>query len=289
MEFEINNESLSALRAITITANFPELYSWLDTELQPYLNMAVTEETIPVAKNYRASLRKLKDRIESYRKEAKQAALASYNKFEADCKVATGKIDAAVENIDSQVKEYEEAEKAAKMAELKAYYDSCENEEAKAYCPWERVMNPKWANRTYSAEDAKEEIRTALYNTEVNLESIRTMGEEDAAYLLTVYKDTHDINAVIRKRSELTQAREREEQRKRQEEERRKAMEEAKRAQEIKAAEEAVVEDDEPFFEPEVDPDPPCTVVFKVSCRKSQLAALGQYMRAQGIKYGKAD
>lgn len=287
MDFEISNESLSALRAITITANFPELYAWLDTELQPYLNMAVTEETIPVAKNYRASLRKLKDRIESYRKEAKQAALASYNAFESDCKVATGKIDAAVENIDRQVKEYEDTEKAAKMAELKAYYDSCENAEAKEYCPWERVVNPKWANKTYSAEDAKEEIRTALYNTEVNLESIRMMGEEDAAYLLTVYKDTHDINAVIRKRSELIWAREREEHRKRQEEERRKAMEEAKRAQEIKAAEEAVVEEGEPF-EPE-DDDPLTTVVFKVSCRKSQLVALGRYMKIQGIKYGRAD
>lgn len=286
MEFQISNESLTTLRGITITANFPELYAWLDTELEPYLSMAVTEETIPVAKNYRASLRKLKDGIEQYRKEAKQAALSSYNKFEADCKVATGKIDAAVENIDRQVKEYEDTEKAAKMGELKAYYDSCENAEAKEYCPWERVVNPKWANKTYSAEDAKEEIRTALYNTEVNLESIRTMGEEDAAYLLTVYKDTHDINAVIRKRSELIQARGREEQRKRQEEERRKAMEEAKRAQEIKAAEEAVDEEGEPF-EPE-DDDPLTTVVFKVSCRKSQLAALGRYMKIQGIKYGRA-
>ena len=288
MDFEISNESLSALRAITITANFPELYAWLDTELQPYLNMAVTEETIPVAKNYRASLRKLKDRIEFYRKEAKRAALASYNAFESDCKVATGKIDAAVENLDSQVKAFEDSEKAAKMAELKAFYDSSLDTEAKEYCPWSLIANPKWQNKSYSIDDAKDEILTALYNTSVNLESIRTMGEEDAAYLLTVYKDTHDINAVIRKRSELIQAREREEQRKRQEEERRKAMEEAKRAQEIKAAEEAVVEEGEPF-EPEVDPDPLCTVVFKVSCRKSQLAALGQYMRAQGIKYGKAD
>lgn len=286
MEFEISNESLATLRGITITANFPELYAWLDTELAPYLSMAVTEETIPIAKNYRASLRKLKDGIEQYRKEAKQAALSSYNKFETDCKVATGKIDAAVENIDRQVKEYEDTEKAAKMAELKAYYDSCENAEAKEYCPWERVVNPKWANKTYSAEDAKEEIRTALYNTEVNLESIRTMGEEDAAYLLTIYKDTRDINAVIRKRSELIQAREREEQRKREAEERRKAEEEAKakrKAEEKKAAADFFAEE-----EPQENPDPMITIAFEVVCKQSQLAGLGDYMRRNGIVYRRA-
>lgn len=272
MEFEINNESLSALRAITITANFPELYSWLDTELQPYLNMAVTEETIPVAKNYRASLRKLKDRIESYRKEAKQAALASYNKFEADCKIATGKIDAAVENIDSQVKEFEDNEKAAKMAELKAYYDSCENAEAKDYCPWERVMNPKWTNKTYSLADAKEEIDTALYNTEVNLESIRTMGEEDTPYLLNIYKDTHDINVVIRKVYELKAQKELEAERKRQAE--------GKKAIEIQPKHE------EEFFEEES--DPMCCVTFRVSCHKSQLMLLGHYLQKNGIKYERA-
>lgn len=272
MEFEINNESLSALRAITITANFPELYSWLDTELQPYLNMAVTEETIPAAKTYRANLRKLKDRIEQYRKEAKAAALASYNKFEADCKIATGKIDAAVDNIDSQVKSYEDSEKANKLAELKEFYDSSLDTEAKEYCPWESIVNPKWANKTYSIDDAKDEILTALYNTSVNLESIRTMTDVDTAYLLTVYKDTRDINAVIRKVYEIKAAKEREEQRKKEAE--------AKKAVEVQAKHE------EEFFEEES--DPMCSVPFRVTCRKSQLVLLGQYMKRNGIKYERA-
>lgn len=281
---------LAAVAPKELLFNYEELKEFLTEALQEYKTLVVTEDAIPEAKAKRAKLNKLAENLDSYRISVKKQLMEQYdNDFAPKVNELKAMTKEASDNIASQIKAFEDSEKAAKMAELKAYYDSCENAEAKDYCPWERVMNPKWANKTYSAEDAKEEIRTALYNTEVNLESIRTMGEEDAAYLLTVYKDTHDINAVIRKRSELIQAREREEQRKRQEEERRKAMEEAKRAQEIKAAEEAVVEDDEPFFEPEVDPDPLCTVVFKVSCRKSQLAALGQYMRAQGIKYGKAD
>jgi hypothetical protein len=278
---------LSVVAPKELAFNYEELKEFLTEALQEYKTLVVTEDAIPEAKAKRAKLNKLADNLDSYRINVKKQLMEVYdNDFAPKVNELKAMTKEASDNIANQIKAFEETEKAAKMAELKAYYDSCENAEAKEYCPWERVANPKWANKTYSAEDAKEEIRTALYNTEVNLESIRTMGEEDAAYLLTVYKDTRDINAVIRKRSELIQAREREEQRKREEEERRKAEEEAKakrKAEEQKAAADFFAEE-----EPRDNPDPLITIAFEVVCKQSQLAGLGDYMKRNGIVYRRA-
>lgn len=291
MEFEITSD-LALLRSQQITANFEAVAAWLDEELAPYAGMVVTDDMIPTAKTYRANIRKVKDRIEQYRKEAKSAALAPYNDFEAKCKVLTGKLDSAADNLDSQVKAYEKREADAKIAALREAYDRDEYAEAREYCPWEHVFNPKWANKGYSAQEAEEEIHAALYNTSVNLESIRQMGGEDTPYLLDIYRNTHDINAVIRKSLEIKAAREREEQRRREAEERRRVQAEAEAAAIRLAAEKArepVVQEAASAVEEEPqDDDPVVEVKFKVICRKSKLVALGQYMKQNGILYGRA-
>lgn len=284
MDFEITT-NLDTIRNQAISANFAAVDAWLTEELKPYNSMAVTEDMIPTAKTYRANLRKVKDRIEAFRKEAKNAALAPYNKFEADCKILTGKIDAAVENIDSQVKEHERREAEAKLAEIKAVYDSDEREEARAYCPWERILNPKWANKGYNIDDAKEEVAAALFYTANDLESIRDMGGDNTPYLLDVYKTTHDLNTVIRKSIEIQAAKEREGRLKQEEAERRETL--RREAEERRAADE-----EKPKIEPQITSASATTgnlvtVDFRVVCTNEQLANLGKYMRDNGIKYGR--
>jgi len=286
VEFQITS-SLDTLRNQQITANFEAVAAWLDEELAPYAGMVVTEEMIPTAKTYRANLRKVKDRIEQYRKEAKTAALAPYNEFEQKCKVLTGKLDEAADNIDGQVKAFEQKEKAAKVAELQGFYLSVATDETMAYCPWDKIFNPKWENKGYSTEDAKEEIKAAIFYTESDLKSIRDIGGDDTPYLLDVYKQTRDLNAVVRKSMEIKAAREREEQRKREEEERRRAAEAQKAAREAEAVEKAAEASHEPVVQKPAPKDDVVTVDFRVTCRRSQLQMLGQYMRQAGIRYGR--
>lgn len=277
MEFEITT-NLDTIRNQTITANFDAVAAWLDKELQPYIGLVVTADAIPSAKNYRANLRKVKDRIEEYRREAKRAALAPYNAFEEQAKVLTGKIDNAVANIDGQVKAFEQREAEEKIAEVRAVYDADSRAEAKEYRPWETIFNPKWANKGYKIEDAQEEVRAALFYTENDLASIRQMGGENTPYLLGIYKDNHDLNVCIRKSLEISAAKEREEQRKREEEERKARI----------------------ASEPKPEPEPMrlretaekidlVTVDFRVTCTRTALNALGQYMKRNGIKYGRCE
>ena len=277
MEFEIAT-NLDTLRNQQIIANFEAVAAWLDEELEPYVGMIVTDDMIPSAKSYRANIRKVKERIEQYRKEAKNAALAPYNEFEAKCKVLTGKLDNAANNLDTQVKDFEKREAEAKIAEIKEVYDGSEETEAKAYCPWESIINMKWGNKGYSLEDAKEEVRAALFYTAKDLESIRDFGGEDTAYLLDYYKQCRDLNAVIRKSLEIKEAREREGQRKREAEERRAAAEAAKAKAEKEAA----------FFEEEPVEEKIHMVNFIVWATAEQLNALKAFLKDNNIKYGRS-
>lgn len=277
MEFKLTS-NLDVIRNQQITANFDEVAVWLDTELAPYLSLTVTEDSIPTAKNYRANLRKVKDRIEDYRKEAKKAALMPYNAFEEKAKILTGKIDAAVLNIDSQVKSFEDSERQRKIAALHNEYDALIDDDTAPYCEWETIFNEKWGNKTVSFDSAVYNIKAIVDGTKNDLEAIRAMGGDDTAYLLDIYRQTHNISTVIKKASELKTMREREEQRKREAEERQK---------EIESIKESCDKPDEPA-EKENPDDELVNVVFRVICKKSDLFGLGQYMRHHAIKYQKA-
>ena len=269
-EFRITSD-LSTLRGQVIEANFEEVREWLDTNLAPYREMAVTPDTMSTAKQYRANIRKVRDRIDESRKEAKNAALAAYSAFEAKCKELTGLCDEAANAIDGQVKALEDAEKQEKIQSLHDVYLELANDEIESFCPWGCVNNPKWANKGYSADTAAEEIRAAIENTRNDLVTIRSMGGDDTPYLLDVYRQTRNLSAVVRKASELKTMRQREEQRAREEAER---MERA-----AKAAHAPVIENTEEEM---------CCVTFRVTCTKKQLASLGEYMKQNGIKYGRA-
>lgn len=288
-EFKITTD-LSALRQQVIEANFDEVREWLDKNLAPYRDLAVSSDDLSTAKSYRASIRKVRDRIDQSRKEAKAAALAAYSDFETKCKELTGLCDDAANAIDIQVKAFEDAEKREKLAAIRADYDEHITEEMEIYCPWERVFNPKWENKGYSIELAQEEIYEAIMGTANDLEAIREMGGNDTPYLLDVYKQTHSMTAVVRKASELQTMREREEKRKAEDAEFQKARANAIKQRSVPtginvhdmmdATSGAGVpssQQEEEFV----------TVDFRVTCTKQQLTLLGQYMKQNGIAYGR--
>lgn len=280
MEFKITTD-LATVRDQQIDANFAEVEAWLDAELKPYVGLVVTADAIPSAKTYRANLRKVKERIEDYRKEAKKAALAPYTVFEEKAKILTGKIDKAVENIDGQVKDFERREAEAKVASLREYYDSVVDDEIREYLPWDVLYNQKWTNKTCSAEYAKAEIYARISTVKSDLDAIRQMGGEDTAYLLGYYQETLDLSAVIKKQTDLKTRRQRIQQQVREEEERRKAAEQGEEL--MSAIKQAAAESVASILENEA----VVTIDFRVTCTKGQLAALGRWLKDNGIEYGR--
>lgn len=288
-EFRITSD-LSDLRGQVIEANFAEVREWLDTNLAPYREMAVTPDTMSTAKQYRANIRKVRDRIDESRKEAKNAALAAYSAFESKCNELTGLCDDAANAIDAQVKALEDEEKKEKIAQLRNEYESLSDDEIREYLPWGCINNQKWENKSYSFDAACGEIRTAIENTRDDLATIRGMGGDDTPYLLDVYRQTRNLSAVVKKASDLKTMRQREEQRARDEAERRAAIEKAR----IATAQAPRNDNEKPQPEPDVyvEDAPPENsryyVKFWVDCTREQLIALGNFMKENGIRYGKA-
>lgn len=280
-EFRITSD-LSALRSAVIDANFAEVREWLETNLAPYRELAVTPDTKATAKQYRANIRKVRDRIDEARKEAKNAALSAYSIFEMKCKELTGLCDDAANAIDSQVKALEEADAKKKLEALHSEYIAQTDDEIEHYLPWGILNNPKWTNKTYSFDQAAAEIAEAIEGTRNDLETIRSMGGDDTAYLLDYYKQTRSISAVVRKASELKTMREREAQREREAERIRKQQEANLRAAQQSKTEYVRDPELEAIEQSEI-----VTTAFRVWCTRKQLNALGQYMKANGIKYGR--
>lgn len=91
-----------------IEANLNELEAFVSTSIAKYTGAFYTDDQMKLAKKDRANLRRLKEDIDSKRKELKAAWNAPYLAFEGQLKAIMGKIDEPVALIDSQIKDYEQ-------------------------------------------------------------------------------------------------------------------------------------------------------------------------------------
>ena len=284
VNFEITSD-LAAMRGQIIEANFDQVKGWLEENLAPFATMVVTPDMISGAKTYRANIRKVASRIDESRKEAKAAALAAYEAFDAKCKELTGMCADAADNLDRQIKGYEERERNEKIARLEAVYREAADDQLLEFCPWEYVFDPAWGNKSCSEQKAGDEIRFSLNRAREDLDTIRGMGSEFLPALLDCYRQTHEIGSVLRKAAALRQMKEAEEQR-------RKAAEQARSAERPTTA----PADGAAKASATVSADGPAerdmerrlfTLAFRVTGTAEQLKALKAFMIENGIHYGR--
>lgn len=262
--------------------NYDELKAFLTDALRDYKALVVTEDGISDAKAKRAKLNKLAENINAYRINVKKQLMAQYDEdFKPKCDELVAMTKEASDSISNQIKAFESAEADAKIAEVKEYYLAAGNEEIREYCPWERIYADKWRNKGFSADMAKGSIDGAFEVVERDLAAVRDMGGDDTPYLLDVYKQTHDLSAVVRKASELKTMREQEERRKR-EAQQKPLMEAVTTAAAERVAEIVRDPDPETIAQAEL-----VTVDFRVTCTKRHLKWLGEWMRDNGIKFGR--
>lgn len=140
--------------------NFEDVKAAISSALAEYkTDVVITNDSVKDAEKVRASLRKAKDQIETYRKDAKAAYLERFGVLEAQCKELSGLIDAPITAIDGKIKEFEEAEAAKKAAELRKFFDGLRHPE---WLKLEDVLNPKWRNKTMTLDKLKGEITATV-------------------------------------------------------------------------------------------------------------------------------
>ena len=194
--FNVDNTALETVRALTIKANFEEMEAELQEAISPYEHMVVTEDDLPQAKTDRARLNKVLKNIGEHRKMVKRFFMEPYELFEQNCKRLTAICDRGIANLDSQIKEYENAAKAKKMQMLHGYFDSLPKKHGE-YADFSECENPKWANVTYSVTDAMREIENYVLRVDTDVEALLDLESKYEHALLEEYQKTGDISAAL--------------------------------------------------------------------------------------------
>lgn len=214
-EFRITTD-LAPLRQFQIEANFEETKAWLTENLEPLRTMAVTPESTAQAKQYRAAVRKVRDRIDESRKMAKAAALEAYSSFESKCKELTALCEEAANALDVQIKAMEEAAKQEKKNRLAEYFAQVVGDMAE-WLTFDDLFNPKWLNATYAESAAWMDINAAIDRCRADLNAIRALHSEFETALLDEYTRSRNISAVLVKNETLGRMKAAEEERRRKE------------------------------------------------------------------------
>lgn len=261
-----------------IENNGEEVKAWLSDVMQKYDGLIVTPESIKSAKDDKAKLNKLRTALEERRKEVKRDYLAPYMKFEEKYKEILALIDKPISAIDSQIKALDEQEQNLKYAHLQVCFeDYISAMDVPIDVNFDRILNPKWKNKTMKADTLEKEIRDTLCRIRNDVKELQDYYAESPHFtaIMDCYKQSYDKSCALAYAAALIQQEQR--------------RQEAQRAaqQPVREPEPTPPPAYEPTPEPPAQPqnEPKITGVFRVTGTKQQIIALRDFMRANHIEF----
>ena len=290
IQFEVVTD-LTVLNPQHIETNFEAVDAYLTEAMEPYTQMVVTEDSIGDAKKTLAQLRKLRDGINSQKIAVKREWMRPYTEYEDKAKQLMSRVEAGISNIDGQVKDYDSRRKEQKIQALKDYFDQeASRYRVEEYLDWNLIRNPKWANASFSVEDAENEISGIITDTAKDVDYITGMGSPFEAAMLEEYRKCRDLRAVLALELRLKARQEAEE--------RKKAEKVAETFQEAQDESDGDVANVEPvpvptqqFIRPIEEDEPPkpklYDLAFAVKVTMQQAHALKAFFAEHGIEYHK--
>lgn len=203
--------------------NYDEFKGLVQAAMERYEGVTFTEEQVKEAKEERARLNALKKAISDKRISIKNAVMAPYTQFEAEVKEITELIDKPIAEIDRQVREFEDAQKADKKEALRKHFEKAVAD--MEFKPtFEQVFDPRYLNVSVSLARAKKDITEKVKRFRFNMENvIEGVEEEYRAIVRDMYLKTLDIAGAMSERNRLVELNRQEEERKARETERRTA------------------------------------------------------------------
>jgi hypothetical protein len=265
-----------------IEFNHEEIKAELAIQLKKYDNLVYSESNIKEAKNDRSTLNKFKDAIETRRKEIKKACLKPYEDFESKIKEIVAMIDKPIMAIDTQVKTFEQLKKDEKLDGIKQVYADRVGDLAQLV-PFDKIYNPRWLNATYKGTEIEKEIIDLFARIDNDLRVIDELQSEYDLQIKDAYLKNYDLTAALQEKTRL--------------EEQAAKMAEYKRIENEKHIQmkPAQHEIEAPRIKPDPAPEPPkqepavYQLDFRVWGTREQLSGLQNYLRTNGLKYGKVE
>ena len=271
--------------------NFEEVKAAISEALEQYSTDAVvTEETVKDAEKTRAHLRRVKDQVEQYRKDAKAAYLEKFNLLESQCKELSGMIEQPISAIDAKIKWYENAENEKKYRELEVFFASIN---PPAWLNLDDVLNPKWKNKTATLAKLRQEISESVCKIEDDFAEIEKMYGASPLWtaISDKFKETKDKSKTLVYAAQI-------ERQHSEEQKRAEAIQKAREEQaRVENAQNAICEPEEPqeVTQPEIvqnvaqaNPAASERLIrgkFLVEGTKEQIKALAAFLKNNGIRY----
>ena len=279
MELQLKTAAINLPQEI---ANLEALKAELAPKLEQYNSLVVTEDSIKAAKADKANLNKLRTAIEDQRKAAKKQYLEPYTILEAQCKEVVALIDAPIGAIDKQLKAFDEKEKAEKYNELEAFFSTVQRE---TFIELQDVLNPKWANKTEKVDSLKAEIEAACQKFHDEYEQLNKLYENFPHKLAIIdkFKSTKDFSQTMVYAKNLEFEYEKEQRQKEHANEK-----SAQNVSEAPSAESNITTLPEEQSGHSVESEQSQKLIkgrFEVVGTAPQIVALGQYMKANFIRY----
>ena len=274
IEFTVQEDFINNLP--TIVSNLEQVEAWAIKQTEADRNLILlTDEDFENARERSAKLNKQIKLIEDKRKEIKKAYNQPYEVFEKASKRVTAVLSEARENLWSQVTKAEEAQKEQKKQRLREYWEEKTKDNVFLNKPFDQVFDSKWLNKGTKFETACAEMDNIYETTISDVSAIRSLNSEFELSLLEYYMDGHNVSEVITYNNRLQAQKQAKIQR---EEQSRVNIQQKQEAENLP-------QKNEPVFE--IGHEELITMQFEVVCTHSQLTALGNYMKQNGIKYGR--
>ena len=186
-----------------IVWNHEEIERAVAEKMSYYRGLVYSDDQIIEAKKDRAALNKFVAALKAKDREIKKLCLQPYEEFHAKMLQIIAQVEEPAALIDKQVKEYEDAQRAAKLEEIRKLY------EAKGFQPWvtlERIMNDSWLNKSYSLKKVEAELSSIQHSIGEDILIINQMGEGQPA-ALREYQRTLNKTAAVEAGNRYIEAR----------------------------------------------------------------------------------
>lgn len=272
-----------------IKFNYEELKAGLEKSLAKYKNVIYTEETIKEAEEDRAKLNNLKKSLNTEKIKIKKEFEVPCKEFENKVKELIELIDQPASEIDKQIKAFEEKTKSKKKEEIKTIYEANIGDYEKLI-PLEKIYDSRWENKTYKLKDIEKEIKDIVEKANNDIAVIESLKSEFVFQIKDTYFTALDLGKALVEKERLERQKEL---LKPKEEIVENVVEEVPSNENItensKANDDAVDSIIYAVDMNEAKEEKRVKITFTVECTESQLLALGQYMKDNGIKYGRAE
>lgn len=275
--------------------NFEDLKKEITASAQEYEASVYTDDTIKAAKSDRAKLNKFVDALNGKRTDVRKALLKPDEQFGQEIKELTGIVQKAINNIDSQVKSYEQHQRDLKTAKVQGFYEENINDLAPVL-PFDRVFKSEYANAATTMKSIKEDILSLIQKVGEGLAIINEVDSKYVGDMKEVFLSTYDIGAAMAERNRLEAA---EEKRKAYEEEQackkaeREAAMQAQTSRVINAGKSPIISQPPVKTQPVTQSTPVVETVensvhvldFRVHATKEQLVKLKDFLKANNIQF----